>query len=182
MTLRGAAIGEGDALGLSIRLARELAVGRFSFPEPESPNDALSLHELGLLSEIKSRVSKASADQANNLILPRARALVEAVGARIASEAASSDPKIDSALLKLFKNSCIQRDLAWYVENGVVSRKQVFDEEAILLDELLPKLGTLLATTGVEPYIHAKICEEDTWRSFVGGLPIVGERPRESKL
>ncbi|KAL0566823.1 hypothetical protein V5O48_015180 [Marasmius crinis-equi] len=78
------------------------------------------------------------------------------LGARTASEAASSKPKIDSALLKLFKNSCIQRDLAWYVENGVVSWKQVFDE-AILLNTLLPNLDTLLAATGVEPYIHAKI-------------------------
>ncbi|KAL0568288.1 hypothetical protein V5O48_013699 [Marasmius crinis-equi] len=162
-------------------LAFELLIGRYSIPPAQNLDHPLALHETDVFSELQTQLvsimgssgsSVHRSERSNALILPRANSLVEAIGARMAYEAALADPTIDPKMLKLYAIGCMQRDLAWYVESGVTSRAKVFEEEANTMDELLPRLDELLERTGVEPYIYAKICKEELWGQFADELPV----------
>ncbi|KAG7094511.1 hypothetical protein E1B28_005343 [Marasmius oreades] len=184
MSVRGAIIAEGDSLVLSIRLAFELLLGRYTLSSPDDPNHHLASHESALFSELQTQLISISntkndssdhrSQRANATILPRANSLIEAIGVRMAYEAALLDPNIDKKILRLFTISCIQRDIGWYIESGRFSRAKLFEDEMYAIEELLPKLDDMLKKTGVEPYVYAKICKEDSWREFVDGLPVIG--------
>ncbi|KAF9257267.1 acyl-CoA oxidase [Marasmius fiardii PR-910] len=186
MSLRGAVIAEGDALVLSIRLAFELLLGRYTLGSPRDPSHFLASHEVSIFSELQSELVSASngssdhrGEIANAIILPRANSLIEGIGARMAYEAALVDPQVHPAVLKLFAISCVQRDPSWYVETGTFSRANILEEENRAIEEVLPILDELLSRTGVEPYVYAKICKLDSWMEFVENLPVVGGKKVE---
>ncbi|THH00846.1 hypothetical protein EW026_g1719 [Hermanssonia centrifuga] len=52
--MRGIAIAEGDILVLSIRLATELILGRYSMPHSDNSRSLLSKHEAGIMAECQS--------------------------------------------------------------------------------------------------------------------------------
>ncbi|KAF9259231.1 acyl-CoA oxidase [Marasmius fiardii PR-910] len=187
MSFRGIVIAEGDPLVLSIRLAFELLLGRYTLETPRNPKHFLATHEASILSELQSELISASSgtsdhrgEKSNAMILPRANSLVEGIGARMAYDAASLDPEIHPAVLKLFAISCVQRDPSWYVESGTFSRAKISEEENQAIEEMLPILDELLSRTGVEPYVYAKICKPDWWIEFAESLPVIGERPVEN--
>ncbi|KAF9264356.1 acyl-CoA dehydrogenase NM domain-like protein [Marasmius fiardii PR-910] len=179
---KASSIAEGEPIGLSARLAVEVLLGHFSFPTARDPKHLLALHETSIFAELLSCISlrdetrniREPNNRFNDLVLPRANSFIEAIGARIAYEVATSDPDIDPSIVELFSIGCIQRDLAWYVEHRVFSRREVFAWEADTLDVLLPRLEELLNRTGIEPYVHGRICREDWWKKFVDELPVIG--------
>ncbi|KAK7042177.1 acyl-CoA dehydrogenase NM domain-like protein [Favolaschia claudopus] len=175
--MRGMSIAEGDVTVICIRLASELLLSRYSLPEPRYPNSPLAVHEKALFAEMKNLLegmkNNHRSDEFNRLLLPRSVSLVLAIGHRMAYEAAV-DARVDFRLLNLYRTSTIMHDLAWYVEHGVISRKDAFEAEDVALTEALQKLDAFVEDTGCAPCIHAPVISASTWSSYVAQLPLLG--------
>ncbi|TFK37276.1 hypothetical protein BDQ12DRAFT_685596 [Crucibulum laeve] len=175
MEARGIAIAEGEVLVLSIRLASELLLGRYKLPASRYPTCALALHEKGIFRRMRTILSEITdthrGEQFNRRLLPHSLTLAQAIGHRMAYEAAL-DAGVDGKVLRLYEIEVIMHDMAWYSENGLLTQDKAFKIEEEALSTLLPYLDTLLAHTGAKPYAAcAPIISETSWDKFVERLP-----------
>ncbi|KAF8172071.1 hypothetical protein BJ912DRAFT_932597 [Pholiota molesta] len=174
--IRGVTIAEGDVLVLSIRLASELLLGRYQLPAARYPDSLLAKHELGVFKYLRDLLAelggKHRSEEFNQRVLPQSLRLAEAIGSRMAYEAAK-DAGIDPLVLQLFEAGSVNQDLAWYTEAGLLTQKQALDAESATLTALFPHLDQLLEHTGAEPYAYAAIGSEDKWEEFVRSLPVL---------
>ncbi|KLO06946.1 acyl-CoA dehydrogenase NM domain-like protein [Schizopora paradoxa] len=186
---RGVCIAEGDTLVLSIRLASELLLGRYALPKPRYPHCLLAQHEAGLFAECHSLLSSISAggsggesnhrgDAFNRLILPQARPLVEAIGHRMAYEAAL-DAGVDAPLLALYEAGVVRLDGAWYAEHIKTQDGLPLGHLAqITMEEraataCAPFIERYLSQTGAEAYASATpILSREGWGAFMAGLEL----------
>ncbi|KAH7882889.1 acyl-CoA dehydrogenase NM domain-like protein [Phlebopus sp. FC_14] len=175
MELRGASIAEGDVLVLCIRLASELILGRYSLPPASHPESPLTRHEAGLLEECRVMLSEMGGNhrspEFNNLVLPRCLPLVEAIGFRMAWEAALAH-KVPPALIKLYETGAIGSDLAWYIEHTDISRDAFARGEAAALSEVLEGLDGFLDAAEVESSAVAAMLSDESWKRLVSSLPL----------
>ncbi|KJK85365.1 hypothetical protein H633G_10792 [Metarhizium anisopliae BRIP 53284] len=130
LTFQGNSIAEGDTLVLCIRLGSELLGDKYSLPEPQDPLAPLAKHELGLIAEARQEMIDLGGyaerrSAAFNNIVPRCRRLIEAIGERMAYEAARVRG-VQRELLHLYELLCIEEDLSWYTGSGVITRNQFF--------------------------------------------------------
>ncbi|KAL6300589.1 acyl-CoA dehydrogenase NM domain-like protein [Sparassis latifolia] len=172
--MRGLAIAEGDILGLSIRLATELLLGRYVMPAPENPTSLLALHEAGIFEEARDIITSVPhhrSVEVNRLILPRCQALVEAIGHRMAYDAAVA-AGVKPCLIDLYVANVVKLDPAWYSENTRLGRRAQAEMETKALDETLPLLGSLVREMDVGPYISAPIVSDERWSDFVASLEV----------
>ncbi|KAF3482061.1 acyl oxidase protein [Arthroderma uncinatum] len=174
--IRWQSIAEGDVLALGIRLATELLLGRYEMPSATDPSCLLAKHELGLISEARKQLQTfkgghRSADY-NNYLLPRCRTIVEAIGHRIAYEAAR-DAGLPQDILNLYEASAIESDMSWYVENQEITRMRHFEMENTAMNSLIPRLDTLLEETGAAQHCTAPIVSQEKWAKFVEDLPVI---------
>ncbi|KAL1948493.1 hypothetical protein VTO73DRAFT_12568 [Trametes versicolor] len=178
--LRGVAIAEGDVLALCLRLAPELLLGRYSIPASENPSSRLAVHEEKLGVELKAIIAAASAhdgnghrsELANQLLLPRCLPYVEAIGHRMAFEAATA-AAVPTPLLHLYEAGVVGVDLATYVEFGLVaSRRKWAEEEAAAVSEVYERLEEFLEATGAAPYARAPCVSQEAWDAYVETLPV----------
>ncbi|KAI9041911.1 acyl-CoA oxidase [Aspergillus affinis] len=190
-------IAEGEMLVLTIRLATELLIGRYSLPEPRYPDCLLARHEAGLIYEAREMIQYIShslvaasnaqdqgldqsgndsnhahrSESYNNSILPLCRPLILAIAHRMAYEAAL-DASIDPNLLALFEAEMIQTDPGWYIERLGLSRSVQADMEDHAMDALFPRIEELLDRHGaVEPYLTAPMMSSSRWDEFQRSLP-----------
>ncbi|KGO62870.1 Acyl-CoA dehydrogenase/oxidase [Penicillium expansum] len=184
LEMRGASTAEGDIRVLAIRLASELLIGRYQMPPPNDPSSPIARHEASLFSEARDLLQQGSkgahrSEQFNRNILPLALPLVEAIGHRMAYEAAI-DANIDSSLLNLYESGVMKQDSAWYVEQGGLSRGVQREMEAQAVDVLLPQMKDLLLASGVQPYSNAPMTSKTLWNDFVSGLEVFsGDAPSD---
>ncbi|KAJ9218775.1 hypothetical protein DTO027B5_8754 [Paecilomyces variotii] len=180
---RGISVAEGDVLALCIRLASELLLGRYQMPAPKNPQSLLALHERGLFKEcwglMKTIKGGHRSDEFNNLILPRCQPLIEAVGQRMAYEAASQ-AGVHPDLLALYEIGAIMQDPSWYVQHAGLGREAQFMMEEKALNAVLPRLEELLEGTGAGPYCDAPILFQGAWDAFIDRL-VKYETPRSDK-
>lgn len=148
-------------------------LNRYQLPPAEDPTDILAQHEQGLLEESRLLLKGISgghrSNEFNSLILPRCQPIVEAIGHRLAYEAALK-AEVDRDLLRLYKIGVMLQDPSWYVQHAKISRESMIADEAQALDSVLPKLDNLLNQTGAEPYCSAPIFSQDSWEAFVSQL------------
>jgi acyl-CoA oxidase len=189
--MRGVSIAEGDSLVLCISryhfilgfhiayplgLASELLIGRYKMPPPNFPSYLLAKHEAGLFREACDIMNGFSgghrSDDFNRQILPLCQPLIEAVGHRLAYEAAL-EAHVDRKLLDLYEIGAIRKDASWYVEHAGLSRRSQMQMEDTALSEM-PELSKLLYGTGAEPYCSAPIVSGKAWNEFVSRLPKYG--------
>ncbi|KAF8590341.1 acyl-CoA dehydrogenase NM domain-like protein [Ramaria rubella] len=172
--LRGASIAEGDTLALCIRLAAELLLNRYAVPPAENPDSLLAQHEKALFSETQLMASAITAkeghrsDSFNRTILPLCQPLVEAVGFRMAYDAAIKHG-VDPILIDVYQSGCISADRGWFSENGLPLKKQ-FEMEDAVLTASLPYIETYLRGTNAQKYAKAPIISETAWTEFVNTL------------
>ncbi|KAJ3515201.1 hypothetical protein NLJ89_g1901 [Agrocybe chaxingu] len=140
--MRGTAIAEGDTLALSISLLEEYR---------------------GVLKTIGHH---RSADF-DRLILPECLAFVQAIGHRMAYDAAVAKG-VDKCLIDLYVASCVRLDPSW-------------EMEARAVDDVYPHLEEYLGRLGVEPYITAPIVSDEKWAEFVESIPPL-VAPEEEKV
>ncbi|RAH42161.1 uncharacterized protein BO95DRAFT_476084 [Aspergillus brunneoviolaceus CBS 621.78] len=187
---RGIAVSEGDTLVPSIRLTTELLLNRYAVPQPRHPATLLAQHETGLLAAARTRLHTMSdghrgADY-NRVLLPQCLPIVEAIGQRMAYEAAL-DAGVEPNLLALYEAGVVLQDPAWYAEHCGLSRGAQLDQERRALDALEPRVEELLDGLGVERFCTAPILSAEQMERFVAGLPTFGEdgnreKQRESRL
>lgn len=142
-------------------------------PPAKDPTCFLAKYEQGLLDELRGITSTLSGghrgEDYDRLILPRSQGFVEAIGYRIAYEAAI-EAGVHPDLVGLFEIWVMIQDLSWFVQNGGVTRDQIFQMEAERISDVLPRLNALLDATGAEPYCTAPIISQASWEHFVDQL------------
>ncbi|TVY33571.1 Acyl-coenzyme A oxidase-like protein [Lachnellula subtilissima] len=167
---RGINIAEGDILVLCIRLASELLIGRYEMPKPRDPSCLLARYEAGLFKEaqglLKEIGGKHRSDEFNRLVLPLCQPLIEAIGCRMAYEAAVT-ANCHADLITLYEAGVMMRDRSWFVENLGMKRVAILRKEDRCIKKLMPHLKQLLEQTGAAPYVTAPIVSEDKWDGFV---------------
>ncbi|KZT00998.1 acyl-CoA dehydrogenase NM domain-like protein [Laetiporus sulphureus 93-53] len=175
LLMRGIRIAEGDVLALSIRLANELLLGRYSMPTPKHPDCLLARHEMGLFAECRALLEKVGGnhrhESLSRLLLPRCLPLVQAMGHRMAYESAL-DGGVDRPLVDLYESEIVLFDSAWYVERANLPRWAQFEMEDKALSAAMPHLEEYLAKTGAEPYATSPILTEESWTAFINELPV----------
>ncbi|OQD95975.1 hypothetical protein PENVUL_c100G04078 [Penicillium vulpinum] len=172
--IRGVSTAEGDIRVLAIRLASELLIGRYQMPPPKDPNSPISRHETSLISEGKALLQQSAkgmhrSERFNRDILPLALPLVEAIGYRMAFEAAK-EANIDSKLLDMYEIGVIKEDPAWYAEQGGLDREIQREMESQAADALLPDLKDIMRDSGLQAYSNAPMTSKGLWDEFVAGL------------
>lgn len=103
-------------------------------------------------------------------VLPLCQPLIEAIGYRMAYDAAVEDG-VDAAILDMFVASIVREDRAWFSEVGGISRAEQMDLERNAMQALLPRLDELLSGLNVEAYCTAPIMSDEKWEKYVEGLP-----------
>ncbi|KAF8131461.1 acyl-CoA dehydrogenase NM domain-like protein [Boletus edulis] len=173
--LRGVSIAEGDVLALCIRLAPELILGRYSLPPPSQPESYIVRHEIGILNECRAMLAefggKHRSAEFNNVVLPRCLPLVEAIGFRMAWEAASSHG-VPQVLIRLYEICAIGSDLPWYIENANISRDSFARDEVAALSAVLADLDVLVDGLQVGSSAVAAILSDESWAHLVSTLPL----------
>ncbi|KAF9443135.1 acyl-CoA dehydrogenase NM domain-like protein [Macrolepiota fuliginosa MF-IS2] len=173
---RGAAIAEGDILVISIRFAMDLLRQRIAVPPYLHPSSLLARYERSLITSLRASLADAVSyrDQSiDTAVLPLCQPLIEAIGARLAYEAASGS--IDEDVLDLFVASTIRKDAAWYALNEGLDTGTQARMEAEAARKLLPRLDMLLDMLEVEPYVVAPIVSDAKWNRYVDSLDTYGE-------
>ncbi|KAJ5796931.1 uncharacterized protein N7518_005471 [Penicillium psychrosexuale] len=184
LEMRGASTAEGDIRVLAIRLASELLLGRYQMPPPNDSTSPIARHEASLFSEARDLLQQGAkgihrSERFNRNILPLALPLIEAIGHRMAYEAAI-DASINPSLLNLYESGVFKEDSAWYVEQGGLSREIQREMEAQAVDVLLPRMNDILRASGVQPYSNAPMTSKMLWNDFVSGLEVFsGDAPSD---
>ena len=161
-------------LNVSVGLASELLLGRYAMPASRYPDCLLSRHERGLFSECQEILKKVGpqnhrGDVFNRLVLPQCRPLVEAIGHRMAYEAAL-DAGVDQHLLALYEAGVVKLDGSWYAEHAGLGHLAQFEMEERAASAAAPFIERYLSQTEAEAYAHAPILTKDRWDSFMQGL------------
>ncbi|KAJ7078065.1 acyl-CoA dehydrogenase NM domain-like protein [Mycena epipterygia] len=184
-TLQGAAIAEGDSLVLSIRLATEILLNRYSMIPSADSDSLLAKHEIGVFNSCRDRLAQMPSHRSadfGRFILPQAIRLVEALGHRIAYDAAVS-LGVEKCLLDLYVVSCIKSDPAWYAEHAGLPQHAQLDMESAAVEAVLPRIWDFIKDMGVEAYATAPIISQDSWNQFVASLEtFCDERPVVSRM
>ena len=191
LEMRGVAIAEGDVLALCIRrcqpiqalhnkltyhkgLASELLIGRYELPPPADSTSLLARHEAGLFDEARQIVANLKeghrSEGFNRLVLPLCQPLIEAIGHRMAYEAAVK-ARVNADLIALYVAGVVKYDASWYVEHLGLGRRSILEMEDRAITAALPHLESLLEETGARQYCVAPIVSDDTWDNFVRNLP-----------
>lgn len=150
------------------------------------PECLLAKHELGPLTEARRKLDSIGREHrnmaANNLLLPRCRPLVEAIGYRVAYEAAKA-AGIEQDLLDVYEASILRHDLSWYIENRVITRDIHWKMETAVMTRVFGRLDKLfdkMRIDEVEPYITAPIVSDEKWAVFFNSIPSVSGNARYS--
>ena len=144
----------------------------------------LALHENGLLErcrEVLSRGTDHRAPEVNKSVLPYCQRIVEAIGHRMAYDAAVS-VGLSQGLIDLFVASIVQLDQAWYSENVGFNTLQQEDLQGKALDAILPHVEDLVRAFSVDRYVSAPIVSDKAWDTFVDDLEVFGGRSRVSRV
>ncbi|KAI0818486.1 acyl-CoA dehydrogenase NM domain-like protein [Trametes gibbosa] len=172
--MRGIAITEGDILGLAVRLVNELLIGRYTMPTPANANSLLAQHEAGMFAELRDIVKTAPghrSEEVNRLVLPYCQPLTEAMGHRMAYDAAVAEG-VHPALIDLYVANVVKLDSAWYAEFAGHGRAAQHAMEARAMDEVLPMLGELVKDMDVFAYVNAPLVSDERWSAFVDDLKV----------
>ncbi|KAF9076253.1 acyl-CoA dehydrogenase NM domain-like protein [Rhodocollybia butyracea] len=175
--MRGIAMAEGDILGLSVRLAIELGLDRYVLPQSKYPDNLLARHERYLMKELKEALQATTHNHrggdVDRQILPKCQALIEAIGHRMAHDAAV-EAGVMPELTDLYVCSVVKLDSAWYCETGTASRQKQAEAEVAAYDAVLPHLSALVQGMNVSPYVTAPIVSDEAWEAYVSELSYQG--------
>lgn len=148
--------------------------GRYKVPPPQNSNSLLARHEKSLFEDNHAVLASCThhrSDEVNRLILPQCQPIIEAMGHRMAYDAAIA-AGVSQNLIDLYEVSCMKLDAAWYSEEAGIGRRALADMESNALDAVLPQLGRLVGQMNVEPWVSSKIVSDERWDAFVEGLEV----------
>ena len=152
----------------------ELVLGRYEMPAPADPNSLLARHEAGLLQELRDIVKDVPhhrSAEVNRLVLPHCQPVMEAIGHRMAYDAAVAQG-VRPCLIDLYIANVVRLDPAWYVEHAGLGRRAQQEMETRAMDAVLPRLGELVKEMDVFAYVTAPIVSDERWGAFVDALKV----------
>jgi len=188
VNIRGASIAEGDVLGISVKFAIELALGRITPPHSSNPKSRLACHEAAVISQVRSHLYKGQRSskggsashrdpQAEAAVLPLCVPLMQAIGHRLAYDAAI-EASVDPALIDIYLASVILSDSAWYSEadDPVIrlSRSKQLEMQLGVCTRGVARLEEWLDKLEVEPYVLAPIVSDEKWDAYEQTLETFG--------
>jgi hypothetical protein len=139
----------------------------------------LAKREIGLFKELRCHL--ATMDDHRNekfdrLIIPHCQPLIEAIGHRMAFEAATNDG-VEPYILDVYMTSCMKLDPAWYLENLSISRATQMEIADAAIDAFVPHATKIFEdrTEELSPYITAPIISDEQWNSYVSSLETFGQ-------
>lgn len=151
-----------------------MLIQRVALPDSTNPDSLLARRVTSMFQEIRDVLSarfKHHRDPGfQAYVLPLCQPLIEAIGYRMAFDAAVEDG-VDKAILDMFVASIIKEDCAWFSEVGGISRSEQMDLERNAMQALLPRLDDLLSALNIEQYCTAPIISDEKWGRYVQGLP-----------
>ncbi|KAF8992115.1 acyl-CoA dehydrogenase NM domain-like protein [Cyathus striatus] len=176
--IHGTSIAEGDILVLSIRLAMDILMGKYIMPPPADASSLLATHESALIQECREKMRSHSksldmTEAINRYALPSCQKIVEAIGHRIAYEAAI-EAQLPQCIVDLFVASTIRKDPSWFIETKKISRRDISEMEQRGMEQALPRLEELLNGLGVRAYITSPIISDKAWEEYQHELPHFG--------
>ncbi|KAK6988896.1 acyl-CoA dehydrogenase NM domain-like protein [Favolaschia claudopus] len=176
--MRAIAIAEGDVLVLSIRLATELLLEKYAMPIASYPNSLLAIREKALIAKYRSVVTAGGHRSAKfaSHVIPHCERIVRAIGYRIAYEAAIA-ANVAQGLIDLFVYTVVKSDLAWYIEDQLLTSDELEDLQDAAIRSCLPHAEKWVAELEVERYVSAPIVSEAAWNKFRGRLSSIGQEP-----
>lgn len=149
-------------------------MGRYTFPTSADPHSLVSKHEQGIIEEFRHILLSCRGhrdDQYATQVLPQCQSIVEAIGYRLAYDAAL-EAKVPQPLIDIYVFDVVSKDLAWYIETGILSRAQFRDMEDRAISGAHPfiegwvqEISSLVGGCVTSPIISAS-----TWESFVKEL------------
>ncbi|TFK50231.1 acyl-CoA dehydrogenase NM domain-like protein [Heliocybe sulcata] len=162
-----AAIAEGDVLGISIRFAMDILLGRLNPPATSDGMGILAKHEQDLIKQFRDEIPSADHRAAGieTLLLPHCQQLMEAIGHRCAFDAAV-ELGVDSRIIDLY--------VASYVEHEGIPQIKLKRQWTNAATKLYPSLRELVDNLHADAYVTAPIVTNEGWERFVESLPFAG--------
>ena len=173
-------VAEGDVVGISIRFAVDLALGRVAPPPSSNPRSRLACHEAGVISQLRAHLDNAKGSpkghrspEVEAVILPLCVPLMQAVGHRMAYDAAV-EASVDPTLIDIYLASVFQTDSSWYSEAtdpaAHLSRSELSHMQLDSCRKGVARLEEWLDKLEIAPYVLAPIVTEERWDAHEQGL------------
>lgn len=147
---------------------------------PNHWTDPSVLDEKGVFEESRA-LSKKYGHRSQvfaDYILPRSKEIVEAVGHRMAYEAAVAEG-VPKPLLDLYECHIVGKDIGWYLEAGLLTRARFADLQNAAIKSSESEMNAWVDGMGVAPYVKAPILSDATWNRFVDNMYTFREAPEE---
>ncbi|RSL48173.1 hypothetical protein CEP54_013067 [Fusarium duplospermum] len=179
LTFQGNSIAEGDTLVLCIRLVSELLGGKFRLPRPRNELTPLAQYEQELMEGLRAILVEIGGygehrgPAFDRHILPRCRPLVEAIGHRMAYEAAERSG-VAPDVLELYGRMCVDRDLSYSLGEKLWSgpSKNLAPSDDPYDTVLAQIRAESTCGSGLDDYITAPIVSDEAWANFVESLRV----------
>jgi acyl-CoA oxidase len=165
-------------------LTSEILLKRYDVPATSNPTSLLARHEAGLLTEFRTLCQSNGGHRSQYFqshILPQCAPIVEAIGHRMAYDAAVAAGK-PGEMLALYECAMVKQDLAWYTENSVLTRAEFrqMEDQAILGAQ--PHIASWVDGFDVDQFITSPIVSTTAWGSFTASLPTFTSTSRPISL
>jgi len=172
--VRANAIAEGTVSVLSIRLTSELLLGRYSLPPPQWPDSPLAMYEKHVFSTFQKQMDLIYSQKKRTdprlafgaILSPYCNELAEAIGQRMAYDAAMASGVVPMELINVFESNCLR---VCKTLSGTQLNK---DAEAIA--QMLPMLQGLLEEADCSEYVPESITSDSGWNAAIKPLPTFG--------
>ncbi|KAL5584048.1 hypothetical protein FOVSG1_015399 [Fusarium oxysporum f. sp. vasinfectum] len=176
LTFHGNSIAEGDTLVLCIRFMSELLGGKLDLPQARNRSSRLAQREGDLLADMKSRLERVGGYEEHRgasfdrHILPRCRLLAEAIGHRMAYEAAEN-AGLSLDVLLLYERICLCEDLDPMPAPGRAAQAYAPSRASESYNAVLAQIRSESASqSDIDDYVTAPITSDESWESFMNGL------------
>ncbi|KAH7183859.1 hypothetical protein BKA60DRAFT_602944 [Fusarium oxysporum] len=175
-TLQGISIAEGDTLLLCIHFMSELLGEKLGLPQARNRLSRLAQREDKLMLDMKSRLEMIGGYKEHRgpafdcHILPRCRLLAEAIGNRMAYEAAETSG-LSPDVLTLYEGICMYEDLNHLPAMGPQCRPDAQSQSSEPYNNVLAQIRSESASrSDLDDYVTAPIMSEESWGSFTNSL------------
>ncbi|EXM13640.1 hypothetical protein FOTG_17914 [Fusarium oxysporum f. sp. vasinfectum 25433] len=176
LTFQGISIAEGDTLLLCIHFMSELLGEKLALPQARNRLSRLAQREDKLMLDMKSRLEMIGGYKEHRgpafdcHILPRCRLLAEAIGNRMAYEAAETSG-LSPDVLTLYEGICMCEDLNHLPAMGPQCRAGAQSQSSEPYNNVLAQIRSESASrSDLDDYVTAPIMSEESWGSFTNSL------------
>ncbi|KAF4331642.1 peroxisomal acyl-coenzyme A oxidase 3 [Fusarium beomiforme] len=176
LTFQGISIAEGGTLVSCIYFMSELLGEKLELPQARNRLSRLAQREDKLMLDMKSRLEMIGGYKEHRgpdfdrHILPRCRLLAEAIGNRMAYEAAETSG-LSPDVLTLYERICMREDPNHLPVMGLQGRADAQSQSSEPYDSVLAQIRSESASrSDLDDYVTAPIMSEESWGSFTNGL------------